>query len=268
MSTDAPSARGGRAPEPAILSPEPGPAHRPRARWHDAVVAATSPETPAAVRIVLHVPGWPGNLPGQHLDVRLTAEDGYQATRAYSIASSGAGERVVLAVDRVDDGEVSPYLVDEAREGDRLEVHGPLGGWFVWTPDAAATAVRLVAGGSGIVPLVAMIGAHAAAGDAARFSLIHSVRTPADVFFRRELEAALAATAPLTVHHVFTRAAPPGEPVGRLTPERLAALAPLEHPEPLTYVCGSTPFVEQVLAWLREDGHETRAVRAERFGGA
>ena len=136
----------------------------PRSGWHVATVAATHRETPNASRIELDVPGWPGNAAGQHLDVRLTADDGYQATRSYSIASSGPSTRVVLAVDKLPDGEVSPFLVDELQVGDQLEVHGPLGAFFVWRP-AAETGddrpVQLIAGGSGVVPLYAMAQAHA-----------------------------------------------------------------------------------------------------------
>ncbi|OII14014.1 oxidoreductase [Curtobacterium sp. MCBA15_008] len=239
-----------------------------RPAWHPATVASVAPETPNARRIVLDVPSWPGNDPGQHLDVRLTAEDGYQASRSYSIASSGDGTSVLLAVDRVDGGEVSPFLVDAVEVGDALEVHGPLGGWFVWHPGATDRPVQLIAGGSGIVPLAAIAGAHADAGDAAPFRLLYAVRTPEDVFFRPELARAEAAGVEVT--HVYSRTAPAGSTVaaGRLTKESLAAGVFPPDAGALVYVCGSTPFVEQVLRWLGELGHDTTDVRAERFGGS
>lgn len=239
---------------------------RRRPAWHAATVAAVRQETPSARRIVLDVPTWPGNDPGQHCDLRLTAEDGYQATRSYSIASSGDATTIVLAVDRVDGGEVSPFLVDALEVGDELEVHGPLGGWFVWRPGASDRPVQLVAGGSGIVPLAAIAGAHVDAGDPAPFRLLAAVRTPEDLFFREELDRAAAHGVALTVVH--SRRAPEGQPVGRLTRERLAAAVFPPEAGALVYVCGSTPFVEQVLRWLAELGHETRDVRAERFGGS
>lgn len=244
----------------------------PRTGWYAGEVVDTRRETPSAARISLDVAGWPGNLPGQHLDVRLTAPDGYTATRSYSIASSGEGERVVLAVDRLPDGEVSPFLVDELRPGDRLEVHGPLGAYFVWRPPAAGAIgrpVQLIAGGSGVVPLAAIARAHAAAGDATPFRLLYSVRTPADVFFAAELDAAQRGPAPLAVEFVYTRSAPAGSdtPVGRVTRERLAAATIGAEAEPLVYVCGSTGFVERVAAWLIELGHDQAAIRTERYGG-
>ncbi|WP_336698816.1 FAD-binding oxidoreductase [Curtobacterium sp. USHLN213] len=250
------------------ITPPTSAALRRRPAWHAATVAAVSPETPNARRIVLEVPTWPGNDPGQHLDLRLTAEDGYQASRSYSIASSGATTSVVLAVDRVEDGEVSPFLVDAVEVGDALEVHGPLGGWFVWRPGVSERPVQLIAGGSGIVPLAAIASAHADAGDAAPFRLLYAVRTPEDVFFRTELARAEAAGVDTTV--VYSRRAPDGAavPAGRLTRDTLAAAVFPPDAGALVYVCGSTPFVEQVLTWLGELGHDTTDVRAERFGGS
>lgn len=245
-----------------------GPTHR-RASWHAATIASVTPETPNARRIVLEVPSWPGNDPGQHLDLRLTAEDGYQATRSYSIASWGADPRITLVVDKVSDGEVSAFLVDDLRPGDEVQVQGPLGGWFVWRPGTSRAPVQLIAGGSGIVPLLAMTTAHAASSDPSPFRLLYAVRRPEDVFFGGELAAATD-QGRLRVDLVYSRHAPPGWPVpaGRLTRQNLSdAILPATEPH-TTYVCGSTPFVEQVLRWLSELGHDLAAVRAERFGGA
>lgn len=244
----------------------------PRAGWHAATVAAFHRETPNAARIELDVDGWPGNAAGQHLDVRLTAPDGYTATRSYSIASSGPGSRVVLAVDRLPDGEVSPYLVDELRAGDRLEVHGPLGAFFVWAPAAEsgdARPVQLIAGGSGVVPLYAMARAHAHADDPTPFRLLYSVRTPDDVYFADEWPVLTAASAPLQLHLVYTRRAPDGSatPPGRITREALAAAVIPATERPRVFVCGSTGFVERVADWLVELGHEPRDIRTERYGG-
>lgn len=239
--------------------------------WHTATVADIRAETPTAQRIELDVPTWPGNDAGAHLDLRLTAPDGYQASRSYSIASSGEGTRVLLAVDEVPDGEVSPFLVHDLRVGDEIEVHGPLGAFFVWTPpaDDAPRPVQLIAGGSGVVPLYAMAQAHAAAGDATAFRLLYSVRTPADVFFAEELSA-LASPGSLDLDIVYTRVAPPeaSVPPGRLTAERLrAAVVPAEQ-SPRVYVCGPTPFVEAVSRWLLDAGHKPGDIRTERFGGS
>lgn len=239
------------------------------AAWHVATLASARPETGTARRLVLDVPGWPGNDAGQHLDVRLTAPGGYQATRSYSIASSGPTTHVELAVDRLPDGEVSPYLVGDIEPGDQLEVHGPLGGYFVWRPDREPDRpVQLIAGGSGVVPLVAMVRSHAAAGVASPFRLLYSVRTPDDVFFGPELTAAVSSC--FAVDFVYTRSSPAGaaEPAGRLTRDRLAALSIPAELDPRVFVCGPTGFVEQVAQWLQELGHQPGSIRTERFGGS
>lgn len=240
------------------------------AAWHVATVVAARPETASARRIGLEIADWPGNDAGQHLDVRLTAPDGYQAQRSYSIASAGPGTRVELAVDEVPEGEVSPFLVHDLAIGDQIEVHGPLGGYFVWRPGSEpGRPVQLVAGGSGVVPLLAMARAHAAAGDATPFGLLYSVRSPADVFYRQELTQAAAAS-PLDLEFVYTRVAPPGSatPPGRLTRDRLAAAVPPAAERPRVFVCGPTGFVEQVAVWLQELGHAAADIRTERFGGS
>jgi len=236
--------------------------------WRPATVAAARPATAHARILTLHVPGWPGNLPGQHLDIRLTAEDGYQAERSYSIASSGPGESVELGIDRIDDGEVSPYLVDVIEPGDMVEVKGPLGAYFVW--DAGDPApVQLIAGGSGIVPLLAMARARSAAlGGEAPFRLLYSVRSPADAMYRAEVDALTAAG--IAVDWRYTREAPgewDGE-VGRLTAETLAAGTWPPDARPLVFVCGPTRFVEATADLLVAAGHPPERVRTERFGGA
>ena len=222
-------------------------------------VASVKPETPSGRSIWIDVPDWPGNIAGQHVDVRLTAPDGYQASRSYSLASSGAAGRVQLAVDKLPDGEVSPYLVDDLLPGDMLELRGPLGGWFVWSSDNAQP-VQLIAGGSGVVPLVAMIRAHAASGSAAPMQLLYSVRTPDDRFFADELETLDNVT------YAYTRSGPPDATIGRLTKQRLeAAVLPVGS---AVFVCGPTGFVEAVATWLVELGHDAALIKTERFGGA
>ena len=238
-----------------------------RAGWHVGRVVSRRPETSSAVRLEIEVPTWPGNHAGSHLDIRLTAPDGYQASRSYSIASSGPATRVVLAVDEVPSGEVSPYLVHDLVEGDELEVHGPLGRYFVWTPDDPDPApVQLIAGGSGVVPLYAMAAAREREARGPDFRLLYSVRTPDDVFFADEL-AALTATSIDVVH---TRRAPAGSarPPGRLTGESLAASIFPATAMPRIYVCGPTPFVETVAGWLSQLGHDPARIRTERFGGS
>jgi ferredoxin-NADP reductase len=222
-------------------------------------VASTSAETPSGRSIWIDVPDWAGNIAGQHVDVRLTAPDGYQATRSYSLASSGPSPRLQLAVDKLPDGEVSPYLVDDLRAGDMLELRGPLGGWFVWSP-SVEQPVQLIAGGSGVVPLVAMIRAHAASGSTAPMQLLYSVRTPDDRFFADELEKLDNIT------YAYTRSGPPDATIGRLTKERLAAaVLPVGS---AVFVCGPTGFVEAVASWLVDLGHDASLIKTERFGGA
>ena len=240
-------------------------------------VVETRAETPSARSIIFDVPGWTGNVAGQHVDVRLTAPDGYQAVRSYSIASvpSPAGDdlqRVQLAVDRLPDGEVSPYLVDELQVGDQVELRGPLGGWFVWKPAVDGTEqtepVQLIAGGSGIVPFVAMIRAHAASASTASFRLLYSVRSPEDRFFVAELEELEGPL--LEITWVYTRETPSGWPTppGRVTEEILARSTIAASENPAVFVCGPTGFVEAVASHLVALGHNPLTVKTERFGGA
>lgn len=240
--------------------------HHRRPAWHVATVVETRPETPNAVRLVLDVPTWPGSEAGSHLDVRLTAPDGYQATRSYSVATSEPA-RVVLGIDELPDGEVSPFLVREVRAGDKLEIHGPLGSYFLWRPGQSNRPVQLIAGGSGVVPLYAMAAAHAAASAPSPFRLIYSVRTPAHVYFRDELAALVGPS--FAVDYVYTRQAPQGwgGTVGRLTRDSLASTTIAPHERPRIFVCGSTGFVETVVALLLELGHSPRDILTERYGG-
>jgi ferredoxin-NADP reductase len=237
--------------------------------WKVGTVRETRIQTPSARSITLDVPGWPGNIAGQHVDVRLTAEDGYQAVRSYSLASVGSDERIELAVDRLPTGEVSPYLVEELRAGDQLELRGPLGTFFVWRPTDTAP-VHLVAGGSGIVPLMAMLRSHAASGSTVPFHLQYSVRSPRDVFFADEL-VQLATSPYLTVTYIYTRQAPPDWPTlpARITAEAVAADAFSRDEMPVAFVCGPTGFVETVADILVSlDVFAPDAIKTERFGGA
>ena len=229
--------------------------------WLTASVAGSVEETPRVRTLELDVPGWSGHRAGQHLDVRLTAEDGYQAERSYSIASA-PGDGVTLTIERLDDGEVSPYLVDEAAEGDQVEVRGPIGGYFVWDGDETEP-VLLVAGGSGVVPLMAMARHRARIGSDTPMRLVYSSRTWEDVIYRHELE-----TLGLDVVHTLTREQPPGW-IGysrRLDTELLREAAWPASESPRVYVCGSTRFVDAAADGLLELGYEPAWIRTERFG--
>jgi ferredoxin-NADP reductase len=229
--------------------------------WRVATVDATKDESATARTLVLDVPGWPGHLAGQHVDVKLTAEDGYSVERSYSIASAQDGTRLELTVQRIADGEVSPYLTGDLQPGDKLELRGPIGGWFVWDPSSTAP-VLLVAGGSGVVPLMAMIRADK---DKVPVRLIYSVRSPADVLYGPELSER-ARVSPLTLTYLYTRAAPAGMPVGRINPDVLAAAGWPPDSKPAVFVCGPTGFVEAAANLLVAAGHDPAAVKTERFG--
>ncbi len=234
--------------------------------WRVARVEAVRDETATARTLVLDVAGWPGHLPGQHVDVRLTAADGYSTQRSYSIASAPDGTRVELTVQRLDDGEVSPYLTQVLRPGDPLELRGPIGGWFVWHP-GDATPVLLAAGGSGVVPLMAMVRSRAHAGPTP-MRLVYSTRTPDTVLYSDELRQVAAGDPRLRVDLVYTRGGPAGwsGPVGRLDAARLAMLAWPPSAAPACFVCGPTGFVEAVANLLVDQGHDPRRIRTERFG--
>ena len=235
-----------------------------RRAWREATLVERRPETDSAVTLVLDVDGWPGHLPGQHVDVRLTAPDGYTATRSYSVSAPERGDRVELTVQRVPDGEVSTFLADGLAVGDAVRVRGPVGGWFVWRTGQPGP-VLLVAGGSGVVPLMAILRARGPG--AAPFRLVYSVRGPDDVIYRDEL-AVLAATDGVDVRLVHTRRAPDGDerPVGRLRESDLAAPGWTGEDAPTCYVCGPTGFVEGAADLLVALGHAADRIRTERFG--
>jgi ferredoxin-NADP reductase len=238
-----------------------------RLSWRLATVAEVRPETARVVTLALEVPGWDGHLPGQHLDVRLTAEDGYQAERGYSIASAPGTGRVELTVERLDDGEVSPYLAGELRPGDQLELRGPVGGYFVWEPGRGGPLL-LVAGGSGVVPLMAMLRHRAATGSQVPARLLYSSRTIEDVIYREELDRLAAAGDGLAVTHALTRAQPPGWSgyARRIDAVMLEEVGWRPGERPLAYVCGPTRLVEAVAGQLVALGHDPARVRTERFG--
>jgi ferredoxin-NADP reductase len=237
-------------------------------QWHVADVVASRTETDRARTLGLRVDGLHGNIAGQHIDIRLTAPDGYSAVRSYSIATAGEGDDLEVTIEKLDDGEVSPYLVDGVAVGDQLEIRGPVGGWFIWRP-TDARPVQLIAGGSGIVPLMAMIRSHDASGSPATFRLVYSVRSPAMTIYRDELAALAHDSARLTVEMVYTRAAPDGWPS---TPHRLDAETLLSGVLPVTdapqiFICGQTVFVETVAEWLVKAGYPAGTIKTERFGG-
>lgn len=235
--------------------------------WLPARIASVETATPHARLLRLDVPGWPGSLPGQHVDVRLTAEDGYQAVRSYSLAAAGPEPSIELAVDEVPDGEVSPYLVRDARPGDDVEVLGPLGGYFVWRPENPA-AVQLIAGGSGIVPLRAIGRARLEADSGQPFRLLYSVKAVSDAIYRDEIDTWTAQG--IGVQWAYTREAPEawGGRVGRVDAGVIdAAVIPVAE-EPTVYVCGPTGFVEAVARALVDRGHPAQRIKTERFGGA
>jgi ferredoxin-NADP reductase len=252
----------------------PRPAVRPIV-WRHAIVADLISETPRARTLVLEVPAWPGHRAGQHVDVRLTAEDGYQAQRSYSIASPPEDARVALTVERLDDGEVSPYLTDELRVGDRLELRGPIGGHFVWDVTIGGPLL-LVGGGSGIVPLMAMLRhrshalgiAEANARQQVPARLLYSSRRWDEVIYRDELARLGEHDSALEVALTLTREPPPGWAGFHRRIDRMmlaeVGWPPAERPH--VFVCGSTPLVEAVAAALVELGHDPARVKTERFG--
>ena len=232
-------------------------------RWRTVTVAEIVEENAHARTIVLDVPDWPGHVAGQHVDVRLTAEDGYQAQRSYSIASPPEEPRLALTVERIDDGEVSPYLAGELRAGDEFEIRGPVGGHFTWRVRDGGPLL-LVAGGSGLVPLMAMLRHRAAQGSDVEARLLLSARSVDDVLYRDEV----AALDGVRISCTLTRERP-DDWTGydrRVDAEMLADVGPAPSQEPKIFVCGPTAFVEQAAESLVSLGHEPAAIRTERFG--
>jgi ferredoxin-NADP reductase len=272
-------------------------------RWQVARLVDAWDESPSARTLVLEVPAWPGHMAGQHVDLRLTAADGYTAERSYSIgsaatrstlpddaapaggssapASADVGQdgdgaptglaRIELTVQRVPGGEVSTYLTDVFAVGDTIEARGPIGGWFVWSPERdAGTPVLLAAGGSGLVPLMAMLRTRRVAGDRTPFRLVYSVRRPEDRLYVEDLDRLARAGDGLDVQVVYTRSTPLGSMrgPGRLERRDLAAWGWPAEIEPACFVCGPTGFVEAVARQLVSLGHDPARVKTERFGPA
>lgn len=236
-----------------------------RLTWQVAEVVDIVAETPSVKTIAFDVPGWPGHRAGQHVDVRLTAEDGYQAERSYSIGSAPGSSPIELTVESLSDGEVSPYLTEVLRPGDQIELRGPVGGYFVWEPSQEGP-VLLLGGGSGVVPLMAMVRHRAAAGSDVDMRLLYSSRGWDEAIYRDEL--ARLTGGGLSVVHTLTRSHPPGWEgyTRRVDAEMLVEVGPSPSERPVIYVCGPTPFVEAVAEALVALGHEPQLVKTERFG--
>jgi len=236
--------------------------------WRVGTVVALRDETATARTITLEVRDWPGHVAGQHVDVRLTATDGYSAVRSYSIASAPNSEkRVELTVERLPKGEVSPYLTQEVAVGDHLELRGPIGGWFVWRAQQTEP-IQLIAGGSGIVPLMAMIRSRVSAGSAVPFRLLYSVREPGAVFYRDELEVLAHRDDSVSIDYAYTRAAPKDWPrrPGRIDAALIANTTWPSNLVPTFYVCGPTSFVESASDFLSAAGNNPDRIKTERFG--
>ena len=240
---------------------------RARIAWRVATITEVVDETSYTRTLMLDLDGWPGHVAGQHADVRLTAEDGYQSERSYSIASPPEDATVSLTIVRIDDGEVSPYLAGDARVGDQFELRGPIGGHFTWRAEQGGPLL-LVGGGSGLVPLMAMLRHRAAAASDAPAVLLVSSRTEQDILYRAELDRLGARGDGVAVHHTLTRGAPAGWTgfEGRVDADMLRAVGPPPADAPRVFVCGPTPFVEAAADLLVGLGHEPASIHAERFG--
>jgi ferredoxin-NADP reductase len=238
-----------------------------RLSWRLAEVVEVVPETPRTKSLVLDVPSWEGHKAGQHVDIRLTAEDGYQAQRSYSIASAPENERLVLTVERLEDGEVSFYLTDVLMAGDRLELRGPIGGYFAWEAQDDGPLFP-VAGGSGVVPLMAMLRHRAAVSSDVPARLLYSSHSYEEIIYRKELERLSARDDSLEVIYTLTRSRPEGWSgyERRIDLEMLKEVGPAPAERPLAFVCGPTPLVEAVATALVEIGHDPLCVKTERFG--
>jgi ferredoxin-NADP reductase len=238
---------------------------RRRLAWQAATVASITEETASVATIELELPDWPGHRAGQHLDVRLTADDGYTAERSYSIASA-PGEPLAITVERLENGEVSPYLTGELQAGDQLELRGPIGGYFVWEP-ADESPLMLIAGGSGVVPLRSMLRHRMRIGSDVPARLLYSARTLPDVIYRGELDHYGEGA---RVIYTLTRSQPSGWTgySGRVNVATLAETVWPAGQRPLAFICGPTSFVETVAQSLIGLGYPPERVRTERFGGA
>ena len=242
-----------------------GTAVRGRLTWQTATVGSIVDETATVRTLSLELPDWAGHRAGQHLDIRLTADDGYQAERSYSIASA-PGEPLAITVERLADGEVSPYLTQEVRAGDQMEVRGPIGNWFTWGPRDGGPLL-LIAGGSGVVPLRAILRHRQRTGSGVPARLLYSSRTIEDVIYRRELDQYRESA---EVRYTLTRRQPPGWDgfAGRVDDAMLARIAWPAAERPLAFICGPTPFVEAVAELLVARHYPESRVKTERFGGA
>ncbi len=238
-----------------------------RLAWQVATVAEIVEETWRVRTLALDVPGWSGHRAGQHLDIRLTSEDGYQAQRSYSIASAPGNPRLEITVERIEEGEVSPYLARDVQVGDKFELRGPIGGYFVWT-EAVGGPLFLIAGGSGVAPLMAMLRHRAIVGSKVPATLLYSSRTAQDIIYRAELDALAARGGGLRIVHTLTRGAPPGWAgySRRIDAAMLAETCFPAAERPKSFICGPTSLVESASRTLVELGHDVRLVKTERFG--
>jgi ferredoxin-NADP reductase len=238
-----------------------------RLQWQTAEVADLIEETPRVRSLVLKLPDWPGHKPGQHVHVRLTGEDGYQAQRSYSIASAPEDRNVMLTVERIEDGEVSPYLSIDVQKGDAFEIRGPIGGHFVWTA-ALGGPLLLIAGGSGVAPLMAMLRHRAAVNSKVPATLLYSSRTSEDIIYRAELERLAAAGDGLKVVHTLTRKQPPGwtGPARRIDRAMLEVEGFPPAQKPRIFICGPTQLVESAAQVALDLGYDHNRIKTERFG--
>lgn len=238
-----------------------------RLAWRVGTLKERRRETRTAHTLVFDVPDWPGHDAGQHVDVRLRAPDGYTAVRSYSIANASAGARVELTIEELADGEVSPYLAETIAPGNELEMRGPIGGWFVWRPEQSEP-VQLIAGGSGIVPLMAMLRTRALHAQRAPFRLLYSVRSPQSVIYGDELRALAQSDASFAFTPVYTRAAPDGwtRAPGRIDAALVAQAAFAPSVRSACYACGPTAFVERASDLLIAAGYDAARIKTERFG--
>lgn len=242
-------------------------APRPALRWQTAEVLDIIGETPRVKTLLLKLPDFTKYLPGQHVDVRLTADDGYQAQRSYSIASAPEDKHVALTVERIEDGEVSPYFTDEVRAGDKFEMRGPIGRYFVWTVKLDGP-LFLIGGGSGVVPLMAMLRHRAAHASSIPAKLLYSSRTQSDIIYRDELDRLVTGNDGLAVTHTLTREKPAAwiGRTGRVDSSMLAEAGFTADQRPKIFICGPTGFVEAVANALLASGHDRALIKTERFG--